>query len=90
MDGGPIGRSSVSIVLAVHNGAALLRSKIEHLLSLDYPNIEEIIVVSDGSTDGTAELLASLQFPRLIPVVLEDHGGKAVAVNAGMKKARAR
>ena len=84
---GPSAAPSVSIVLAVHNGAALLRSKIEHLLSLDYPNIEEIIVVSDGSTDGTAELLASLQFPRLIPVVLEDHGGKAVAVNAGMKKA---
>ena len=48
---------SVSIVLAVHNGIALLPRKIQHLLGLDYPNIKEIIVVSDGSTDGTAELL---------------------------------
>ncbi len=50
---------SVSVVLAVHNGVALLPRKIKHLLGLDYPNIKEIIVVSDGSTDGTAELLAS-------------------------------
>ena len=49
---------SVSVVLAVHNGVALLPRKIEHLLGLDYPNIKEIIIVSDGSTDGTAELLA--------------------------------
>ena len=50
---------SVSIVLAVHNGVALLPQKIEHLLGLDYSNIQQIIIVSDGSTDGTAELLAS-------------------------------
>jgi cellulose synthase/poly-beta-1,6-N-acetylglucosamine synthase-like glycosyltransferase len=85
---GPI-TPSLSIVLAVHNGAALLLSKIEHLLSLDYPNIKEIIVVSDGSSDGTAELLAGLHRPHLVTVVLEEHGGKAVAVNAGMAKATA-
>ncbi len=43
---------SVSIILAVHNGAALLRQKIDHLLSLDYPRDRmEIVIVSDGSTD---------------------------------------
>jgi len=80
---------SVSIVLAVHNGAALLPRKVEHLLSLDYPNIKEIILVSDGSTDGTAEMLTGLHHPRLITVILEEHRGKAVAVNAGMAKATA-
>ena len=80
---------SVSIVLAVHNGATLLASKIEHLLSLDYPNIKEIIIVSDGSTDGTAELLTGLRHPRLTILILEEHQGKAVAVNAGMAKATA-
>ena len=52
---------SVSIVLAVHNGVLLLPRKIQNLLAIDYPNIKEIIIVSDGSTDGTAELLASQQ-----------------------------
>ena len=74
---------SVSIVLAVHNGEALLPRKIEHLLSLDYPNIIEIILVSDGSTDGTAELLTRLQHPRLKTILLKEHAGKAVAINAG-------
>jgi len=77
---------SVSIVLAVHNGAALLPWKVQHLLGLDYPNIKEIIIVSDGSTDGTAELLTHSHDPRLTTIVLQEHSGKAVAVNAGMAK----
>ena len=80
---------SVSIVLAVHNGAALLPRKINHLLDLDYPNIKEIIIVSDGSTDGTAELLAHQNNPRLTAIILHEHCGKAVAINAGVAKATA-
>ena len=80
---------SVSIVLAVHNGVMMLPGKIEHLLGLDYPNIKEIIIVSDGSTDGTAEYLAHQRHPRLTAVILDEHSGKAVAVNAGMVKATA-
>jgi poly-beta-1,6-N-acetyl-D-glucosamine synthase len=80
---------SVSIVLAVHNGVLLLPGKIQHLLGLDYSNIKEIILVSDGSTDGTAELLASQQHPRVKAIVIEEHRGKAVAVNAGVAEATA-
>jgi cellulose synthase/poly-beta-1,6-N-acetylglucosamine synthase-like glycosyltransferase len=78
---------SVSIVLAVYDGAALLPRKIKHLLRLDYPNIKEIIIVSDGSTDGTAELLVSQSHPRLTTIILNEHAGKAVAVNAGVARA---
>jgi cellulose synthase/poly-beta-1,6-N-acetylglucosamine synthase-like glycosyltransferase len=66
----PVTRS-VSIVLAVHNGIDLLPSKIEHLLGLDYPGIQEIIIVSDGSTDGTAELLSSQHHPLIRSIVLK-------------------
>jgi cellulose synthase/poly-beta-1,6-N-acetylglucosamine synthase-like glycosyltransferase len=76
---------SVSIVLAVHNGASLLPGKIAHLLSLDYPNIPEIILVSDGSTDGSNELLAQQSDPRILTIILDEHSGKAVAVNAGVE-----
>lgn len=82
-------RPGVSIILAVHNGIALLPGKIKHLRGLDYPNLKEIIVVSDGSTDGSAEFLAQQHHPRLKTIVLDEHRGKAVAVNAGMASATA-
>ena len=78
---------SVSIVLAVHNGASLLPGKIAHLLNLDYPRIPEIILVSDGSADGTNDLLMGQTDPRIKTIVLQEHAGKAVAVNAGVEKA---
>ena len=56
---------------------------------MDYPTIQEIIIVSDGSTDGTAELLGEYYHPRLVPIVLKEHTGKAVALNTGVAQARA-
>jgi cellulose synthase/poly-beta-1,6-N-acetylglucosamine synthase-like glycosyltransferase len=80
---------TVSIVLAVHNGVSLLQHKIQHLIDLDYPSIKEIIVVSDGSNDGTAELLVRQHYARLKSVVLTAHVGKAAALNAGVRRAKA-
>jgi glycosyltransferase involved in cell wall biosynthesis len=79
----------VSIVLAVRNGVEQLPGKIRHLLDLDYPNVKEIVVVSDGSTDGTVELLARLQSPSVRTIVLNEHSGKSAAVNAGVAAATA-
>lgn len=78
---------SVSVVLAVHNGVALLPRKIQHLLDLDYSNVKEIIIVSDGSTDGTAELLAQQKHAHFKTIVLKEHSGKAAAINAGVAEA---
>ena len=79
----------VSIVLAVRNGMAMLPAKMDHLFHLDYPKIKEIIVVSDGSSDDTAAYLSGLSDPRLKAIILEEHRGKAAALNAGMKEATA-
>ena len=80
---------SVSVVLAVHDGKAMLARKIQHLLDLDYPNIREIIIVSDGSTDGTAEFLVRQQPSPIKTIILKEHSGKAVAINAGAALATA-
>jgi cellulose synthase/poly-beta-1,6-N-acetylglucosamine synthase-like glycosyltransferase len=56
---GPI-RPSVSILMAVHNGGEALLAKLKNLSTLNYPKEKlELIVVSDGSTDGTEEILSS-------------------------------
>jgi len=79
---------TISIILAVHNGAALLRQKMAHLLALDYPQDRmEIEVVSDGSTDGTDEILAEFRDPRVKCFRCPEHSGKAAALNIGMQRA---
>jgi len=79
---------SVSIILAVHNGAALLRQKVAHLLSLDYPQDRiEIKIVSDGSTDGTDDILKEFQDSHIKCFRCPEHSGKAAALNIGMQGA---
>ncbi len=54
-------RPRVSVIMAVHNGAPLLKEKISQLLAIDYPkDLLEILIVSDGSNDATNEILAKV------------------------------
>jgi len=77
----------VSIVIAAHNEAALLRARVDNLLSLDYPaERRQIIVVSDGSTDDTVDVLR--KYGPLVDIVAVEHGGKAAALNAARPCAR--
>ncbi|MGC1484110.1 MAG: glycosyltransferase family 2 protein [Candidatus Acidiferrum sp.] len=79
---------TVSIILAVHNGAALLRQKVAHLLSLNYPQDRlEIEIVSDGSTDGTDDILNEFRDPHVKCFRCPEHSGKAAALNIGMQSA---
>lgn len=51
---------AVTVITVVHNGAAVIAEKIRNTLAFDYPREElEIIVGSDGSTDGTPETVRS-------------------------------
>jgi cellulose synthase/poly-beta-1,6-N-acetylglucosamine synthase-like glycosyltransferase len=79
---------SVSIILAVHNGEALLRQKIDHLLSLDYPQDRmEIVIVSDGSTDDTDDIPKEFPDLRVRFIRCSEHRGKASTLNLGMRSA---
>ena len=78
---------SVSFVIAVRNGERFVREKLESILALYYPpHQNEIIVVSDGSTDRTDEIAASFasENVRLLRVPAE---GKSAALNAGIAAA---
>jgi cellulose synthase/poly-beta-1,6-N-acetylglucosamine synthase-like glycosyltransferase len=77
---------TVSVVVAARNEAHHLPRRISNLLDQVYPGAPEIIVVSDGSTDGTASALTPfLDRVRLIEL---PRGGKAQALNAGVAAAR--
>jgi cellulose synthase/poly-beta-1,6-N-acetylglucosamine synthase-like glycosyltransferase len=77
---------SVSVIIAARNEAARLPGRIENVLEQHYRGQLEIIVVSDGSTDGTAEALAG--FADRIRLIEVAAGGKAAALNAGAAVAR--
>lgn len=79
---------SISIVMAVRNEAAALAAKIKNLEALDYPRDKvAIIVVSDGSTDATNEVLAGFG-SRVQPIFLPVPEGKASALNHALAVAK--
>ena len=50
--------ATVSVILPVYNGERWIAAKLESILALNYPaELVEILVVSDGSTDGTEEIV---------------------------------
>jgi cellulose synthase/poly-beta-1,6-N-acetylglucosamine synthase-like glycosyltransferase len=83
----PAFETTVSVVMAVHNGESMIRRKLEVLLGLDYPReLMNIIVISDGSTDGTEEIVREFAASGVALLVVP-RGGKAVALNAGLAAA---
>jgi len=76
---------SVSIVLPTYNEAAIVESKLEELVELDYPMENVEIVVVDSSDDGTAELVetffAGRQEPKLTLIREDERRGLATALN---------
>lgn len=83
---------AVSVVVATHNRAALLPRLIAALEAQDFDRHFEVIVVDDGSTDGTRhelERLAKSAPTEVVAVHLDTNRGPAAARNAGWRKARA-
>jgi cellulose synthase/poly-beta-1,6-N-acetylglucosamine synthase-like glycosyltransferase len=78
----------VSVVIACHNEQNKIVQRIRNLTETHYPaDLLEIIVVSDGSTDRTAEL-ARGQSPECVRVIGYDRQkGKATALNVGVENA---
>ncbi|MDQ6707895.1 MAG: glycosyltransferase family 2 protein [Acidobacteriota bacterium] len=78
----------VSFVIAVHNGEKFIANKLQSILGLNYPrNLMEILVVSDGSTDRTEEIVESFRSDG-VNLLRLPRGGKPAALNAGIPLAR--
>jgi cellulose synthase/poly-beta-1,6-N-acetylglucosamine synthase-like glycosyltransferase len=81
----PSFRTTVSVVLAVHNGEEFITAKLESLIGLHYPaDLLDILVVSDGCTDGTDRIVERFA-ARGVRLLRLPHGGKAAALNAAVR-----
>jgi biofilm PGA synthesis N-glycosyltransferase PgaC len=80
----------ISIVMVVRNEAAVLEAKLRNLMELNYPaGRPEIIVVSDGSTDRTNNILSEFALAGGVQAILKQRSrGKAAGLNDAMRAAR--
>ncbi len=80
---------TITVLLVVGNEEARIASRLTNLLETDYPPDKfEIVVVSDGSTDGTVANLTPFLEERVRLVVNHQRQGKAAGLNLGLEAAR--
>jgi len=80
----------LSIIVPVYNEVGTVRAVVDRLLAIDLPVPREILVVDDGSTDGTRDVLATLgnRDSRLLIIHAERNAGKGAAIRLGLGSAR--
>jgi len=79
---------SLSFLISAYNEEAAIEQKVRDTLALDYPSDRiEVIVVSDGSTDRTDEIVIRFGDPRVKLFRAEGRLGKTAALNAGVATA---
>ncbi len=81
------GKGLVSVVIPVFNGAPFVSKAVQSVRAQTVKDVE-IIVVDDGSTDGTQAVLEELHLTMGIMWFQQDHGGPARSRNRGIEAAR--
>ena len=80
---------SVTLIVAAHDERDVIADKVENMLALDYPRERlELIVASDGSTDGTAEAARATAGDAALTVLELPRAGKVPAQDAAVESAR--
>ena len=79
-------RERVSVVVPAYNEERTIRIAVETLLESEYPDLE-VIVVDDGSRDGTADRILDLHEQGRIRLIRQENAGKAMALNEGIAAA---
>lgn len=87
MSKGTAEKPLVSIVLPTYNGARYLRESLDSCLRQTYDNLE-LIIVNDGSTDETEEIVLSYDDPRIVYAKHHPNAGLPRSLNVGFALAR--
>ncbi len=77
----------LSILMPVYNEEARLAEALKQVLAVDYPCEIEMVVVDDGSRDGTREILDQLDDARVRVIVHERNRGKGAAIRTAVDNA---
>lgn len=75
----------VSVIINNHNYGCFLSEAIESVLTQNYPNLE-LIVVDDGSTDNSYEVIES--YKDRLTAIFQENAGQGEAVNAGIAQSK--
>lgn len=75
-------QARIAVIIAVHNGAKWIQESILSCMDQELMPVE-LVVVDDGSTDGTAEVVKALDIPGLVFIRLEENVWMAEARNVG-------
>jgi glycosyltransferase involved in cell wall biosynthesis len=84
-----MGSPAVSVVIPVHNRARFIADAVGSVLRQTYDDLE-VIVVDDGSTDGTVQVVEALADRRIRIVAHDGNRGIPAARNTGLEAARGR
>jgi glycosyltransferase involved in cell wall biosynthesis len=78
----------LSILMPVYNEYATLAAAVKEVLEVNYPCSFELLIVDDGSTDGTRDLYPSLtDDPRVVVKLHEKNQGKGGAIKTASREA---
>jgi cellulose synthase/poly-beta-1,6-N-acetylglucosamine synthase-like glycosyltransferase len=75
---------SISILIPAYNEEKVLRRAIETTIEATYPSYKEIIIIDDGSTDMTYSIAQEYN-EKGVKIIHRPNGGKAVAINHGLR-----
>lgn len=77
----------ITVLMPAYNAGKYIREAIDSVLQQTFTDFE-LLIVNDGSTDNTAEVIQSFNDPRIV-MIYQDNKGVSLALNKGLQYARA-
>lgn len=79
-------KATISVIIPLYNKEAIIERSLRSVLSQDYDEFE-VVIVNDGSTDRSMEIVRSIQDSRIV-LIEQENGGPSKARNTGVKHAK--